>query len=84
MDFKVFITSDEATLRKMRLRANMQKRGMTAIDAAARIPSEWEDYSAAVRPRIETADMVVHVDQEFMYRWLKEASNFTGGSVPGE
>lgn len=68
MDLKVFIDSDEATLRQMRHRANMHKRGMTAGDAAARISSEWRDYMTAVRPRIEVADLVVQVDMEFNYR----------------
>jgi len=74
MDLKVFIDSDEATLRQMRYRANMQKRGMTAHDAAVRISSEWEDYNVAVRPRIEVADLVVEVDMEFKYRRLKSAT----------
>ena len=68
MDLKVFTDSDEATLRQMRHRANMHKRGMTADDAGARISSEWQDYMAAVRPRIEVADLVVQVDMEFNYR----------------
>ena len=71
MDLKVFIDSDEATLRQMRYRANMQKRGMTPVDAAARITSEWEDYNAVVRPRVEVADLVVQVDAEFRYQCLK-------------
>ena len=71
MDLKVFIDSDEATLRQMRYRANIQKRGMTPVDAAARISSEWEDYIVVVRPRVEVADLVVQVDAEFRYLCLK-------------
>lgn len=74
MDLKVFIDADEATLRQMRHRANMQKRGMTADDAAARISSEWKDYNVSVRPRIEVADLVVQVDLEFKYRRLEDAT----------
>jgi uridine kinase len=69
MDLKVFIDSDEATLRQMRHRANMLKRGMSATDAAARISREREDYQRTVRPRIEVADLVVQVDMAFEYRW---------------
>lgn len=74
MDLKVFVESDEATLRQMRYRANMQKRGMTAHDAAVRISSEWEDYNVAVRPQIEIADLVVQVDMQFKYRCLISAA----------
>ena len=68
MALKIFIDADEATLRQMRYRANMQKRGMTAAAAAARIPSEWGDYSAFVRTRLEIADRVVRVDMDFVYK----------------
>lgn len=68
MGLKVFIDSDEATLRQMRYRANMLKRGMTAEDAAARISSEWEDYNIFVRPRMAVSDLVVRVDEHFVYR----------------
>lgn len=74
MDLKVFIDSGEATLRQMRHRANIHKRGMAADDAAARISSEWQDYMAAVRPRIEVADLVVQVDMEFNYRRVEGAA----------
>jgi uridine kinase len=67
MALKVFIDSDGTTLRQMRYRANMQKRGMTADDAAVRISSEWRDYNVFVRPRIEIADRVVRVDIDFVY-----------------
>ena len=74
MDLKIFIDSDEATLRQMRYRANMQKRGMTQVDAAARISGEWEDYNVVVRPRVEVADLLVRVDAEFKYHCLKGAT----------
>lgn len=71
LSLKIFIDSDEHTLREMRFRANVQKRGMTQEDAGARISREWEDYNAAVRPRIEVADLVYHVDAAYQYRHLK-------------
>ena len=70
MSMKVFFDSDEATLRKMRYRANMQKRGMSPASAEAKIQNEWQDYCALVRPLITSADLVVHVDERFNYRWL--------------
>jgi uridine kinase len=68
---KVFIDSDEATLRHLRYRGNVQKRGMTPDDAAARISSEWKDYNVFVRPGIEIADLVVQVDKDFVYTRAK-------------
>ncbi|MCK6434964.1 MAG: hypothetical protein HUU30_11130 [Burkholderiaceae bacterium] len=73
-DLKVFIDSDEDTLRQLRYRANILKRGMTPVDAVARISNEWNDYSVFVRPRIESADLVVRVDLEFKYRCVRGAT----------
>lgn len=70
MHLKVFIESDEATLRDMRYRANMHKRGMSAMDARARSQAEWQDYSALVRPLFTSADLVVQVDRHFNYQWV--------------
>lgn len=75
MQLKVFFDSDEATLRHMRYRANMQKRGMNPADAEARIQSEWQDYCAFVRPLVSSADLVVQVDQHFNYRWLIDSTD---------
>ena len=64
---RVFIDADQATLRAMRYRANMLKRGMNAEDAASRIENEWEDYRAFIGPQIPRADMTVRVNQHFEY-----------------
>jgi uridine kinase len=69
MHLKVFIDSDEPTLRHMRFRANMQKRGMCSTDAEAMIQAEWNDYVALLRPLSKSANLAVHVDQDFNYRW---------------
>lgn len=66
-DLKVFIDSDQATLRAMRYRANMLKRGMNAEDAASRIENEWNDYRAFIGPQISRADLMVRVNQHFEY-----------------
>jgi uridine kinase len=78
MNLKVFFDSDEATLRKMRYLANMQKRGMNAASAKAKIQNEWQDYCVLVRPLITSAELVVHVDERYNYRWLMSSVN------PGE
>lgn len=70
INLRVFLDSDEATLRRMRYRANIQKRGMEPADAAAKIESEWQDYCAVIRPLIPTADLVAQVDERFNYRWF--------------
>ena len=64
---KVFIDSDETTLREMRQRANVVKRGMNQIDAVSRIQSEWDDYSSMVLPQTQLANLVVHVNNEYEY-----------------
>lgn len=68
MHWKVFMASDEATLHQMRYRANIQKRGMSAEEAGARIPAEWQDYRRYVEPLSASADWIVQVDQAFNYR----------------
>lgn len=67
MNLKVFIDSDEATLRQMRYCANMLKRGMTSQQATTKISKEWDDYCASVRPCSKMADFVVQVDTDFKY-----------------
>lgn len=64
---KVFIDSDESTLRQMRQRANVLKRGMNPIDAAAGIQREWDDFSALVLPQKQFANFVVNVSDGYGY-----------------
>jgi len=66
---KVFIDSDELTLREMRRRANVCKRGMSHADAASRIQSEWEDFCSTVLTQKPLANLVVHVSQEYEYSY---------------
>ncbi len=47
---------------------------MTAEAAGVWIASEWEDYKVAVHPQKEIADIVVQVDMQFTYRYLKCAT----------
>lgn len=67
---KIFIDSDELTLREMRLRANVRKRGMNLQDATSRIQIEWDDFCSTVRPQKNLANFVVHVDREYNYSHL--------------
>ncbi|MBT3065975.1 uridine kinase [Rhodoferax sp. U11-2br] len=75
MHLKVFLDADESNLRLMRYRANMQKRGMAPADAQTRIEQEWQDFCAIVRPLISSADLVVHVDPLYNYRWPLNAGD---------
>jgi len=64
---RVFIDADEATLRAMRTRANIDKRGMDAAEAAMRIDGELEDYRRYIMPMKSQADVSVTVNYDFDY-----------------
>ena len=64
---KIFIDSDEQTLREMRRRANIFKRGMNSYDAASRIQKEWDDFCSIVLPRKRSANLVFRVNLEYEY-----------------
>ena len=66
---KIFIDSDELTLREMRRQANVLKRGMSLGDAASRIQSEWEDFCSIVLTQKPLANLVVHVSREYEYAY---------------
>lgn len=67
LHLRVFIDADESTLRAMRVRANVSKRGMSATDSHARVDKEMEDYRAFTLPLKSQADLVVEVNTEFEY-----------------
>jgi len=67
---RVFIDSDEQTLRAMRVRANIDKRGMAAAEAAMRIDHEMEEYRRFVLPMKSRADVSVTVSHDFEYTIL--------------
>lgn len=76
LHLRVFIDSDESTLRAMRARANVSKRGMSVVDSHARIDKEWEDYRAFTLPLKSQADLLVKVSTEFEYSvWPGGASD---------
>jgi uridine kinase len=64
---RIFIHSDEATLRTMRARANVGKRGMDEVEAWKRIDSELEDFRNFVMPGRDSADIRVAVSAQFDY-----------------
>ncbi|HTA64635.1 MAG TPA: hypothetical protein VK753_03945 [Xanthomonadaceae bacterium] len=64
---RVFIDADEPTLRAMRLRANIDKRGMDPTQAAKRIDAELEDYRRYIVPMKSRADVSVTVSCDFDY-----------------
>ena len=76
LHLRVFIDADESTLRAMRARANVSKRGMSAIDSHARVDKELEDYRAFTLPLKSQADLVVKVNMEFDYSvWPRGAGD---------
>jgi len=76
LHLRVFIDADESTLRALRARANVSKRGMNAADALARIDKELEDYRAFTLPFKSQADFVVNVNTEFEYSvWPRGAGD---------
>jgi len=64
---QIFIHSDEATLKTMRARANVGKRGMDEVEARKRIDSELEDFRNFVLPGRVSADIRVAVSAGFDY-----------------
>lgn len=64
---KIFIDSDELTLREMRQRANVRKRGMNLQDAGSRIQSEWDDFCFTVLSQKHLANLVIHVSRDYEY-----------------
>lgn len=67
---KVFIDGEEPTLRELRRRANVAKRGMRPEEAGLRIDGEWADFCAMVLPRRRLADMLVRVSPQYEYSLL--------------
>jgi uridine kinase len=64
---RVFIDSDEGTLRTLRARANVNKRGMNPAEASKRIDSEFEDYTRYLAPKKRFADVCLNVGLDFEY-----------------
>jgi uridine kinase len=64
---RMFIDADEGTLRAMRARANVRKRGMSGAEAMARIDNEFEEYRTYVLPRKRLANIFANVSLEFEY-----------------
>ncbi|OYT88830.1 MAG: hypothetical protein CFE43_20535 [Burkholderiales bacterium PBB3] len=64
---RVFIDSDEETLRVMRKRANKEKRGMNESEASMRIDSELQEYRRYVQPKKDLAHISVNVSSMFEY-----------------
>ena len=67
LHLRLFIDADESTLRAMRARANVAKRGMSEIDSHARVDKELEDYRAFTLPLKAQADLLVRVNMDFEY-----------------
>lgn len=64
---RIFIDSDEGTLRAVREKANVCKRGMSSSEASMRIDSELEEYQKYVSPKKSLANVSVNVSSNYEY-----------------
>lgn len=64
---RIFVDSDDETLKSMRVRANMHKRGMSDAEASKRIDDEFNDYHTYVLPKKALANISVKVSLMFEY-----------------
>ena len=67
MDWKLFLFSDNNTLRKLRLEANLKKRGFKEIEAALRIDMEMNEYFIFLEPLKKYANQTLFVDKQYEY-----------------
>jgi len=67
IDLKIFIDSDEETLKKMRHRGNILKRGMDASVAGDKIDNEFNEFEKYILPNKNLADLIIRVDIDFDY-----------------
>ena len=67
MDLKIFIDSDDKTLRWLRFNANINKRGFLKEEAGKRIDQEMEEYYCYVEPNKQYADITIKVDKNYNY-----------------
>jgi uridine kinase len=65
---KVFIDSNEETLRKLRFNANINKRRFLKNDAGKRIDNEIKDYYEFVAPNKKYADIIIQIDENYNYQ----------------
>lgn len=64
---RVVLHADEATLKALRARANVVKRGMDPDDARRRIDAEYEAFCRHVLPRLASAEVQVSVDTDHRF-----------------
>lgn len=67
IDLKIFIDSDEETLKKMRHRGNILKRCMDASVAGGKIDNEFDEFKKYILPNKYLADLIIHVGFDFDY-----------------
>ncbi|KAA5534874.1 AAA family ATPase [Taibaiella lutea] len=66
--FGIFIHAEDEILRKMRLRANVSKRGFDEETAGEKIASEMMEFNAYVLPDRHYANLIINVDEHYSYR----------------
>lgn len=62
--FSVFLYSDEATLKELRLQADILDRGYSRSDALAQSQDELDAYNTWVHPKIKFADLKLLVNRD--------------------
>ncbi|WP_262891343.1 nucleoside/nucleotide kinase family protein [Flavobacterium columnare] len=67
MNLKIFIDTDDNTLRKLRFNANLNKRGFSKDEAGKRIDKEMEEYYSYVEPNKQYADIIMNIDKNYNY-----------------
>lgn len=64
---RAFIHSKDATLVEIRARANMSKRGMSAVDARSRIENELAEFRNYILPNKAYANVILSVTLDYDY-----------------
>ena len=68
---KIFIDADDKTLRTLRYKANIIKRGFSEDDAMKRLDLEMDEYYQFLHPNKKYADKIINVDENFNYQFAE-------------
>ncbi len=66
-ELKIFLDADESTLKKLRFKANINKRGFTENNAGNRINEELDEYYTFIEPNKRYSDIIINTDENFNY-----------------
>lgn len=68
---KIFIDADDNTLRALRYKANIIKRGFSEDYPIKRIDLEMDEYYQFLHPNKKYADKIINVDENFNYQFAE-------------